>query len=82
MPKGKRKAEKKKGRKKKDPNKPKRAMSSFMFFANEKRQQVRDTNPDLKITEVGKRLGEMWKELSDGDKKVRLNIFEYLTSVF
>jgi len=64
---GKRKS--KKSKKKKDPKKPKRAMSSFMFFANDKRNEVRAANPDLKITEVGKKLGEMWKSLIDSDKK-------------
>jgi hypothetical protein len=67
-PKAKRKS--KKGKKKKDPNKPKRAMSSFMFFANAKRPEVRSAHPDLKITEVGKKLGEMWKQLEDTEKKV------------
>lgn len=78
MPAGKRKGGKKKGAKK-DPNKPKRAMSSFMFFANDKRQEVRDANPDMKITEVGKRLGEMWKQLTDAEKKVCLHIRLILT---
>lgn len=64
---------KKKKRKKKadkDPNKPKRSMSSFMFFANEKRKEVKDKEPLLKMTEIGKKLAEMWKELSASEKKV------------
>jgi len=55
---------------KKDPNKPKRSMSSFMFFANAKRSEVKQSYPDLKITEVGKKLGEMWKMLSSDEKKI------------
>jgi len=55
--------------KKKDPNRPKRAMSSFMFFANEKRAEVRAKFPELKITQVGKKLGEMWKDVTPEEKK-------------
>lgn len=73
------KEKKKLKRKKKDPLRPKRAMSSFMFFANAKRQEVRSANPELKITDVGKKLGEMWKELSDDEKKVRSYIPLFLT---
>jgi len=55
----------KKGKKKKDPNKPKRSMSSFMFFANAKRPEVRAAHPDMKITDVGKKLGELWKAFDE-----------------
>lgn len=63
-----------KKRKKKDPNKPKRGMSSFMYFANEKRAGVRDKFPGLKVTEIGKKLSEMWKELSEDEKRVNNTI--------
>jgi len=56
-------------RKKKDPDAPKRAMSSFMFFANHRRAELRKANPDMKITEIGKELGKMWKDLSEDERK-------------
>merc|ERR1712080_579528 len=49
------------GRKKKDPNQPKRGLSAYMFFANEQRDKVREDNPGIKFGEVGKMLGEKWK---------------------
>jgi len=55
--------------KKKDPNRPKRPMSSFMFFANDKRPALRLTNPEMKITQIGKRLGELWHVITPEDKK-------------
>jgi len=58
-----------KKKKNKDPNKPKRSMSSFMYFANEQRQSVRDKYPDIKITEIGKKLSEMWKVMSQEEKQ-------------
>ena len=36
-----------------------------------KRQEVKDENPDIKITEISKVLGAKWKALSAEEKKVR-----------
>jgi len=57
------------GRKKKDPNQPKRGLSAYMFFANEQRDKVREDNPGIKFGEVGKMLGEKWKALSEKQKE-------------
>jgi len=57
------------GRKKKDPNQPKRGLSAYMFFANEQRDKVREDNPGIKFGEVGKKLGEQWKSLNDKQKE-------------
>ncbi|KAF3911748.1 hypothetical protein AA313_de0205719 [Arthrobotrys entomopaga] len=53
------------GKKKKDPNAPKRGLSAYMFFANEQRENVRSENPGIAFGQVGKVLGERWKALSD-----------------
>jgi len=53
------------GKRKKDPNMPKRGLSAYMFFANEQREKVREDNPGIKFGEVGKLLGEKWKALSE-----------------
>jgi len=58
-----------KGKKKKDPNKPKRGMSSFMFFANEKRPSVRAQFPQMAVTDIGRKLGELWKTVDPAEKK-------------
>ena len=34
----------------KDPNKPKRGMSGYFFFMNEIRSELREENPDAKVT--------------------------------
>lgn len=56
------------GKKKKDPNAPKRGLSAYMFFANDNRDKVREENPGIKFGEVGKLLGERWKELTEKEK--------------
>lgn len=56
-------------RRKKDPNAPKRALSAYMFFANENRDIVRAENPGITFGQVGRILGEKWKALSDEEKQ-------------
>lgn len=63
------KKEEKPKKKKKDPNEPKRGMSAFMFFSNAKRGEVKESNPGIAFGEVGKKLGEMWKNLDSDGKK-------------
>jgi len=50
---------------------PKRPLSAYMMFAIVKRPQLKEENPSLKFGEVGRKLGEMWKELSDEEYKNR-----------
>jgi len=59
----------KKAKKIKDPNAPKRSKSAYMFFTQVERENVRRANPEMKMTDISKKLGEMWKGLSDQDKK-------------
>lgn len=54
---------------KKDPNAPKRPLSAFLFFCQEKRPHVKAINPDYTIGDVAKVLGKEWKELDEDDKK-------------
>ena len=56
-----------KQKKKKDPDAPKRPSTSYIFFCNEQRSKLKEEGLDFK--EIGKRLGEMWKALSDKKKK-------------
>lgn len=49
--------------------KPKRGLSAYMFFCSEKRPEIIKKYPDMKFGEIGKKLGEMWKNLSDAQKE-------------
>ena len=59
----------------KDPNKPKRAKSSYMYFAEASRPAVmkkikkKSKNGKADMATVSKELGTLWKKLSDKDKK-------------
>jgi len=59
----------KKKKKIKDPNEPKRPLSAFFLFSNEKRMSVKAENPDFSVGEIGRKLGEMWRNLSEESKR-------------
>ncbi|PVU95523.1 hypothetical protein BB561_001772 [Smittium simulii] len=56
-------------KKKKDENAPKRGLSAYMFFSQEYREKVKKENPDATFGQLGKILGEMWKTMTDEQKK-------------
>lgn len=57
-----------KKKKKKDPNAPKRGLNAYMFFSKEMRPKIMEENPGLGMGEVGKLLGQKYKELTDDEK--------------
>ena len=50
---------------KKDPNAPKRPQSAYFIWLNEHREQIKTDNPGITITEISKKAGQMWGEVSD-----------------
>ncbi len=54
----------KKGKKKRDPNAPKKPMTAFMLFSNEMRSKLKEENPDLSFGDLAKLVGQKYKELS------------------
>ncbi len=50
---------------KKDPNKPKRPLSSYTIFCNDIRADLKKNNPSLTFSEMNKTLGKKWSELKD-----------------
>ncbi|XP_011407472.1 PREDICTED: FACT complex subunit Ssrp1-like [Amphimedon queenslandica] len=58
----------KKEKKKKDPNCPKKPLSSYMLWLQEMRPSLKKKHPELSITEMSKKAGQLWKELKDKSK--------------
>ena len=52
----------------KDPNAPKKPLTSYMFFCKEKRVEFKALNPDMKLPELSKVMGAEWRHLSDKNK--------------
>lgn len=49
------------GKRKKDPNAPKRALSGFFFFCNEERPKVRAMYPSYGVGDIAKEMGKRWE---------------------
>lgn len=56
-------------RKKRDPNLPKRPLSAFMFFCQDKRPLLKEKNPRASIGDIAKDLGKAWKVMNDVQKE-------------
>jgi len=48
---------------------PKRAMNSYMFYANSKRTEIKTANPTASLGQVTKLIAAKWKTLSADEKK-------------
>ena len=55
-------------KKQKDPDQPKRARGSFVFFTFDMRPQVTKEFPGIKFVEMGTVLGERWRALNAEEK--------------
>mmetsp|Transcript_44538 Transcript_44538/g.90916 ORF Transcript_44538/g.90916 Transcript_44538/m.90916 type:complete len:146 (+) Transcript_44538:48-485(+) len=57
-------------RKKKQPaGGPKKPATSFVLFSNTVREEVKAANPGLSFTDIGRKLGEMWREMDPNVRK-------------
>jgi len=60
----------KKKRKKKDPNAPKRPLSSYLLFCQDHRADVKSKlGKEADVKDIAKKLGKMWSKTTDEDKK-------------
>jgi len=58
----------KKGKKKRDPDAPKRSPSAFFVFCSEQRPKIKEQYPSCTIGDIAKKLGELWAAQSPKDK--------------
>ncbi|EGD82590.1 hypothetical protein PTSG_03243 [Salpingoeca rosetta] len=56
-------------RRKKDPNKPRGALTPYMCFNKEVRPAIMQQHPNASVTEVAKLIGAQWRQLTDEQKK-------------
>lgn len=58
----------------KDPNKPKRPKSGYLFFCDDARpklmSKMKKKNEKINLGDIAKSLGKAWKKLADKDKVV------------
>ncbi|XP_064552062.1 high mobility group protein D [Drosophila montana] len=46
-------------------DKPKRPLSAYMLWLNSARESIKRESPGIKVTEVAKRGGELWRAMKD-----------------
>ncbi|KAL6071040.1 FACT complex subunit SSRP1 [Balamuthia mandrillaris] len=56
-------------RRKRNEQKPKRALTAYLLFSQEKRDSIKVANPSAPFGEIGKLLGQAWKDLPDSEKQ-------------
>jgi len=56
-------------RRKQEKGGPKKPATAFVMFSNEKRDTVKAENPGISFTDIGRKLGEMWREMEPDVKK-------------
>ena len=54
---------------KKDPNKPKKAKTSYMYYCEKLRVELKDELNELKITEQSKKFADLWNKLDLEEKE-------------
>ncbi|XP_044734685.1 FACT complex subunit Ssrp1 [Chrysoperla carnea] len=67
------------GKKDKDSDKPKKPQTAFMIWMNANREKIKSEHPGLKVTEIAKKAGELWKTVdkSEWEEKVKEDKIRY-----
>eukprot|EP00210_Caulerpa_lentillifera_P000535 g517.t1 len=56
-------------KKRRDPNKPKKPKSSYVYFMEQYRQEVKEENPNLRPQHIMKLMGERWTKLPEEERE-------------
>ncbi len=56
-------------RRRKDPNKPRGALTPYMCYSKEVRPSIMQQHPNASVTEVAKLIGAQWRQLTDDQKR-------------
>ena len=62
----------------KDPEKPKRGKSAFLFFCEENRKKIKKKYPEMSVKEIVSKLGMDWQTLKDSNSE-EINRYEQMS---
>lgn len=58
--------------------KPKRPLSAYMIWLNSERESIKKENPGIKVTEIAKRGGELWRAMKDKSVSTKFPVYPFL----
>ena len=56
-------------KKRKDPKAPKKPLTGYLHFCQERRSKLSEKYPEMKMTELSSKLGKLWKSLTPTKRK-------------
>ena len=64
---------KKNKKRQRDPARPKRAMTPFLYFACEQRKVLKESNEKMALPEQSRKIAQLWKEVDDKSKYIEMS---------
>ena len=52
-----------------DPNMPKKPLSAYIYFSQERREQIKKENPKMPVTHVMKEVSNRWSAMTKDEKE-------------
>jgi len=59
----------KNGKPEKDPNRPKRPLTAFLYYSQAMRPSLKEKNPTWGIAELSKELGRQWRDMTEAQRE-------------
>lgn len=56
-------------------DKPKRPLSAYMLWLNSAREGIKKEHPGIKVTEIAKKGGEIWRGMKDKSVSIAVSYY-------